>query len=113
MSNIIIINNDNDNNEQQLLTHYPDDNLKKIDYIIKFKPPKRVEVQYRIEAFFKEIISHQIQVKYLNVRNIKNIKDNENNDDFTYALLHCPLERLLIEAETIRLEMDLKKVCFI
>jgi hypothetical protein len=106
MSNIII--KDNNDNEQQLLTHYPDDNLKQIDYIIKFKPPKRIEVQYRIEAFFKEIISHQIQVKYLNVRNIK----NENNDDFTYALLHCPLERLLIEAETIKLEMDLKKVYF-
>lgn len=109
MSNIII--KDNNDNEQQLLTHYPDDNLKQIDYIIKFKPPKRIEVQYRIEAFFKEIISHQIQVKYLNVRNIQNIK-GENNDDFTYALLHCPLERLLIEAETIKLEMDLKKVYF-
>ena len=109
MSNIII--KDNNDNEQQLLTYYPDDNLKQIDYIIKFKPPKRIEVQYRIEAFFKEIISHQIQVKYLNVRNIQNIKD-ENNDDFTYALLHCPLERLLIEAETIKLEMDLKKVYF-
>ena len=109
MSNIII--KDNNDNEQQLLTYYPDDNLKQIDYIIKFKPPKRIEVQFRIEAFFKEIISHQIQVKYLNVRNIQNIKD-ENNDDFTYALLHCPLERLLIEAETIKLEMDLKKVYF-
>ena len=109
MSNIII--KDNNDNEQQLLTYYPDDNLKQIDYIIKFKPPKRIEVQYRIEAFFKEIISHQIQVKYLNVRNIQYIKD-ENNDDFTFALLHCPLERLLIEAETIKLEMDLKKVYF-
>ena len=33
MSNIII--KDNNDNEQQLLTHYPDDNLKQIDYDAK------------------------------------------------------------------------------
>jgi len=118
MSKININEKDDNQHTEWRLTHFPNDNSKQIDYVIKYKTkPEQTKIQNRIEAFLKEILSQQIQIEYLYFKHNHNLLMNNNasnnnvkNEEFTYALLHCPHERLLKEAETIKLEMDLKKV---
>ena len=88
------------NQDEQYLTSLPNENSKKIDYVIKYKQQLKSDAESKITAFFKGIkeIDEKIEIVYL------------NDKKFTYALLHFPLNRLLIEAESIMLEIDLKKV---
>ena len=93
------------NEQHQFLTSLPNDNSKKIDYIIKYKQQTSAEHKFKIDAFFNDIKNKvsQIEIVHLNV-------DKNDNKKYTYALLHFPLDRLLDEAETIKLELNLKQV---
>ena len=88
------------NENRQILISLPNNNSKQVDYVIKYKQQRSVEAGTKIHAFFKAIkeIDSKIEIVYL------------NDKKFTYALLHFPISRLLIEAESTRLEMDLKQV---
>ena len=95
----------NQSEKRQFLTSLPNANSKQIDYVIKFKQQISTEHKLQIDAFFVNIESkvNKIEIVYLNV-------NKNNNEKFTYALLHFPLDRLLEEAESIKLEMNLKQV---
>lgn len=91
---------------QQLLTSFPNDNDKHIDYVIAFKD---VEVgahnglllTKRFE-FFNELKKESFD--------LYPIESSGMTGHFNYMLLHCPTDRLLLEAETMRLKMRLKSV---
>lgn len=56
------------------------------------------------EDFYKKLLDETIEIYFLDFKNGK-----ENN---VYVLLHCPLDRLLKEAEEIKLEMRINNVIY-
>lgn len=91
----------------QMSSRFPNDNLKHIDYVIKYeeKEPEdheQLEHESYRKLFFDEIKNQSIQIYLLEVKS--------QGKRYIYALLHCPIERLLAEAEAIKLEMNLKTV---
>jgi hypothetical protein len=96
--------------EPQILTSFPNNNSKHIDYVIKYEERtisdhKQLEHESYRKLFFDEIKKQSIEIYPLEVKS--------HGKRHIYALLHCPMERLLVEAETIKLEMNLKTVLFL
>lgn len=87
-------------------TKFPDDPSKQIDYVISYiDDPHEDDYILNKEAranFFTEVQNQKVELY-----SIKEIVDTDKKRVF--KLLHCPLERLLIEAESFKLEMSLKK----
>ena len=94
-------------NDTQLSTSFPNQNEKNIDYVIVYKKPEEsgTEQETYCNLFFKQIENESIELMYLD-----DSEFFENETKFVYVLLHCPIKRLLIEAEAIGLEMNLKTV---
>ena len=101
-----------DNQDEQIGTSFPDDSGKQIDYVIKYREKKLDDNEvndaeeenrktYR-ETFFEYLEKEGFHVYYL--------KDEKDNHFDVYALLNCSLNRLLQEAENIKLQMKLKTV---
>lgn len=92
--------------KQQLLTSFPNDNDKHIDYVIAFRD---VEVGVhngllltkRFE-FFNELKKEGFD--------LYPIESSGITGNLNYMLLHCSTERLLKEAEAMRLKMRLRNV---
>jgi hypothetical protein len=107
-------NNNNNSNSRtntrnrQILTSFPNSNAKHIDYVIAYKegnnddPDKKAEIESMRNAFFEALVNETIDISY--------IRFEKNEQIQVYALLHCPVERLLKEAEAMKLEMKLKNV---
>ena len=96
----------NFNSKRQILTSFPDQNEKHIDFVIVYKqldgrPTDQECIKKRAE-FFKELQKESFD--------IYDIDPKSTYDKFGYILLHCSTERLLREAESIRLKMPLKEV---
>lgn len=91
----------------QITTSFPNYNSKHIDYVIIYKydqdnvDDKEIRKKNEIrKEFFKHLeLEEHIQVYYLRFS-----KDDEVH---VYALLHAPMERLLEEAEKVKLQMRL------
>ena len=91
----------------QLLTSFPNQNNKLIDYVIVYEKNdhenhehyQRKEIQ---KAFFNKLKSQGFEIYELEH------KHGEKN--VIFALLNCSMDRLLEEAELSRLEMMLKNV---
>jgi hypothetical protein len=91
----------------QITTSFPNYNSKHIDYVIIYKydrddaDDKEIRKKNEIrKAFFKNLeLEEQIQIYY--------IRFNKDDEVHVYALLHAPMERLLEEAEKIKLQMRL------
>lgn len=93
---------------RQICTSFPSQNDKHIDYVIKYEKNLNEDEEAKIDKksyrrlFFNLIEKENIKVTKLRIQ----IK----NEEHVFALLHCPIERLLKEAEKIKLEMKLKSV---
>ena len=95
-------------NEPQKLTSFPNDNSKHIDYVIVYSEVINQDesmdskARYYRDAFFELLKREGLEIHYL--------EENRSKQKRVYALIHCPLEKLLIEAESINLRMPLKDV---
>ena len=95
--------------ELQKFCSFPNDNSKIIDYIIVYEDfdgdttdPAKIKILKKRKEFFK-----QLKVESFELYDLQNEHDGKKT---TFTLLHCPVERLLQEAENFRLEMRLKNV---
>lgn len=92
----------------QLLTSFPNDNNKQIDNVIVYdklqenNDPKVLSKIMARRAFFKKLNQENV--------NVFEIEQTIENKTRVYSLLNCSMDRLLEEAELIRLEMILKDV---
>lgn len=93
----------------QILTSLPNANDKHIDYVICYEVVDKADIscadlkaRERREQFFQ-----QLKQESFEIYNIEQVKDGRT---FMYCLLHCPVKRLMKEAEYLRLEMRLKNV---
>jgi uncharacterized protein YtpQ (UPF0354 family) len=92
----------------QLLTSFPNQNEKLIDYVLvydKLDESHHTKSQSKLiarRAFFDKLKEEKFS--------IYEIEHKCENKTKIYALLNCSTERLLEEAELIRLEMILKNV---
>jgi hypothetical protein len=101
---------------KQILTNFPNSNTKHIDYVIIYEAFTEFDLMkkenYLIhtirEEFFNQLKKDAFDIYYIEQ---EVHQDNENRKKLIYALLNCSNERLLQEAENIRLEMKLKHVC--
>ena len=90
---------------EQIGTSFPGDNNKHIDYVIKYKHEydDASTKQKRINFF------NRLKEEGLETYEIK-IENKDEKCDTVYVLVNCSLDRLLKEAENIKLEMRLKTV---
>ena len=89
---------------KQIAHCLPNQNNKCIDYVIIYdRTAEEEELPQFAEdirkVFFDELLRERFEIEFLDV--------SDGNQTQVYALLHCPVDRLLQEAETIRLEMRL------
>ena len=86
----------------QVLTNFPNDDTKRIDYVIVFEKlddPQKNLVRNALYAKLKE-----------ESFDIYAIEGENKSKKYIYWLLHCSKERLYKEAELTRLEVKLKNV---
>lgn len=97
----------NEVKQAQLLTTFPNDNQKRIDYVIAYKYDQKDQDD---ESFQKKEAVRQEFLKLLHNEtiNVYTIKFRKKDDWHVYYLLNCPIDRLLDEAERVKLEM---KIC--
>ena len=92
----------------QLLTSFPNQNDKLIDYVIVYEKPgdekeKHFERKKIVQkAFFDKLKSQGFD--------IYEIEDKHHEKTIVFALLNCSMDRLLEEAELSRLELIIKNV---
>ena len=90
----------------QITTSYPNENEKQIDFVIVYKDDdKNKNIAYKMqvrEEFFQKLRQENIEVKVIEFKT-----ENENH---TYALINCPNERLMIQAEKMKLRMPINPV---
>lgn len=107
----------------QIATHFPNDNSKRIDYVILYKYEKKLdenretdrddsEMRKTREEFgqkeaLRQKFIHRLQEEGFNVAPLR--RNHRDRVDI-YLLLNCSIERLLDEAEKSKLEMRLKNV---
>ena len=97
------------NTEFRHLTSLPNANDKHIDYVIAYRvldeneSERNATIVEMREAFFDELKRQQSF-------EIHNVEYTNEKRTYVYALLHCPHERLLKEAQTMRLELRLKRI---
>lgn len=96
----------NESLSTQIRTSLPDDNSQHIDYVIKYveENEKKEDEHECYRKYFLE----QLEMENIIVKKIRFEKNDTENH--VYLLLHCPMERLLKEADVINLEMQLKTV---
>ncbi|CAF1052365.1 unnamed protein product [Brachionus calyciflorus] len=90
-------------NKLQRTTSLPNDNQKRIDYVLIHKCSNNLIGLQKIEKFknsFKEGEEELIEFYELNF---------EQDQNHQFLLLHCPLKTLLKEAENFKLPMRLAK----
>ena len=101
----------NGHEQLQLLTSFPNDNSKHIDYVLDYKLHDEDEFDHKKskkekvrQAFLKALESSAFVIQRMEE------KSKVGGATQVFVLLSCSTERLLQEAETIRLEMCLKNV---
>ena len=96
--------------ESQITLCFPNDNTKRIDYVIFYKYSDQSKDKNDLE------LKNANRNKFLNILEkeriiiYKELKLTIKNQVHKYILLHCPTERLLQQAEKIKLEMRIKNV---
>jgi len=91
----------------QITTSFPNENEKRIDYVIVYKVSDEESGDKFIndairDEFFQKLRQEKIEVKLIEFKNEK--------QNLIYAILHCPNERLMVEAEKIKLAVRINKV---
>lgn len=108
--------------QPQIPSHFPNDNTKRIDYVITYKYEHKLldqdeanlnvtQRKQRTRLMEKE----NIRVKFLEKLReeqfeIDVVKFEFNHEIHNYVLLHCKIDRLFEEAERVKLEMRLNNV---
>lgn len=95
----------------QCLTSFPDENNKHIDYVIVYKKFNDTELKNKKKLRthrMRELFFDKLEKETLEIYEIK--FTDEKGDPYVYALLHCPIERLLEEAAQLNYEIKLKNV---
>ena len=92
----------------QFATSFPNKNEKHIDYVIAYKDNennKNVAFKEAVrKEFFDKLTEENVEIEFLEFKT--------NKENHVYALLHCPDDRLMAEAEKIKLAMKINKVIF-
>ena len=101
-----IVNAESEN--WRIRTSMPNDTSKRIDYVIKYIEKKEIDDDEKDHNIYREEFFNELTKQ--NVEFYKNIRFEKEENTHVYTLLHCPMERLLIEADLIELEMPLKTV---
>lgn len=89
-------------------TSFPSQNKKHIDYVVTYKDhtddnqEKRAKKVKERKIFFDKLQEEGLEVEILEF--------GTGEELHNYALIHCPLERLMVEAEKIKLNMKLNDV---
>lgn len=107
--------------EPQIPTRFPNDNSKHIDYVITYKYDKRFDEENAHENESQKKARQDFMKKEEVRKNFLKRLVDEGFDVATtqfligdhvnvYILLNCKIERLLQEAERVRLEMRLNNV---
>ena len=98
--------NDSTKNLFQITTSFPNENEKQIDYVIVYKDnEKNKNVAYKMQVrdeFFEKLRQENVEVKFIEFKT--------GNEIRVYALIHCPNERLMVEAEKIKLRLPINSV---
>jgi hypothetical protein len=93
----------------QLHTSFPNQNSKHIDYVLTYKynlHSSQAEFNKNDlvrKSFIDRLRSEGLEVEFLRYK--------EKNNVTVFVLLHCPVERLLIEAERLKFQIPIKQVC--
>ena len=93
--------------QKVLLNYFPNDQSKSIDYVIYYEvgPQTTDKNKQMRNKFIKQLkLKDGFEIQIL-------FQKTEEKKQF-YVLLNCPLERLMIEAERMHLELPLKSVSF-
>jgi len=89
----------------QNCTCFPND-TKRIDYVIVYNQndgeKNETEKEPVRQVFFQKLREDGLDVEF--------IKFKTGKENHTYVLLHCPIERFMIEAERTNHEMKIDKV---
>lgn len=93
----------------QVLTSFPNNNDKRIDYVIYYnyelKKTHRAEfgkIELVRKSFFDRLKEEGLEIQFIRMK--------EDDELHVYVLIHCPVPRLLREAERLKFEMRLKNV---
>ena len=95
---------------QQILTSFPNQNSKNIDYVLVYEKIKDKEAED--EESQRRTLARKAFFETLKLEKIDYYEIEHEHDDKTisFVLLNCSMERLPEEAELTRLEMVLKNV---
>ena len=97
------------NKEPQVLTSFPNQNNKHIDYVLTYKYSENVnDEDFKRNELVRKSFLDRLRNEEIEIDFIKFKKKNEYN---VYILLHSPIKRLLLEAEKIKHEMRINPVC--
>ena len=96
--------------EEPHITCFPNDNTKHIDYVIfyKYSDQKKDKNDFELKEANREKFLNILKNERLIIN--KEIEFTIKNQVHQYILLHCPTERLLQQAEKIKLEMGIINV---
>ena len=95
------------------LNYLPNDQKKHIDYVIQFKDDEDNFENLMHRRTRNKFIKQLIIRERFEIYQIVKKKTKPINTKSTYLLLHCPLDRLMEEAERMHLELPLKDVILI
>jgi hypothetical protein len=96
------------NSDVQNPTCFPNQNSKRIDYVIFYKYSlKETQAEFNKHELIRKSFLDRVIAEGIEVEHLRYSEDNNIN---VFVLLHCPIERLLIEAERLKLQMNIKKV---
>jgi len=92
----------------QLLTSFPNQNDKLIDYVIVYeKPGDEKEKHSERKKIVQKAFFDKLKLQGFD---IYEIEDEHDEKRIVFALLNCSMDRLLEEAELSRLELIIKNV---
>lgn len=116
------VNKNNDQIQQHLkLNYFPNDQSKHIDFVIHYndesldlplgkksqRNKRLIKLKQRRNKFLIQLITEE---EFEIFKIIKRLNDKQTSN---YLLLHCPLSRLMLEAERMHKEMPLKDVNYL
>ena len=97
--------------DPQISTSFPNDNDKHIDYVVVYKKIANATSEKDFEKEkYRQLFFQQIEKESIEFMELSDSDFYENGSKLVFVLLHCPLKRLLVEAEAIGLEMKLISV---